>query len=76
MLRKELIFVNIKAFISSSPRTAREVVNIAHECTLWVSENWSKHSFISYERVFVLRIEDWERFIGVRIVVCIALVDK
>ena len=26
VLRKELIFVNAKAFISSSPRTAREVV--------------------------------------------------
>ena len=39
--------------------------NVARECTLWVSENWSKQSLISYERVFVLRIEDWERFIAV-----------
>ena len=47
--------------------------HIAREFTLWVSENWSKHSLISYERDFVLRIgvriEDWERFTGVIIVV-------
>ena len=76
MLRKELIFVNAKVFISSSHRTACEVVkgykvlrHVGRECILWVSENWSKHSSISYERVFVLRIEDRESFIEVIIVV-------
>ena len=73
MLRKELIFVNAKAFISRSYRTAPEVVkeiHVARECTFWVSENRSKHSLMSYESgVFVLRIEVWERFIGVIIVV-------
>ena len=80
VLRKELIFVITKAFISSSHRTARELSrrdkvlrHKAREFTLWVSENWSKHSLISYERAFVLRIgvriEDWERFTGVIIVV-------
>ena len=40
-----------------------------------MSENWSKHSLISYESgVFVLRIEVWERFIGVIIVVKIAFI--
>ena len=43
--------------------------NVARECTLRVSENSSKHSLISYERVFALRNEDWERFIGVIMVV-------
>ena len=73
VLRKDLIFVIAKAFVSSSYRTARRykvLRNVARKCTLWLSENWSKHSLISYESgVFVLRIEVWERFIGVIIVI-------